>query len=184
MERLLEKSTRDLQLHLTAAVYKQQRSLRDDVQRTHRQARSTEPLQIPQTSLRSRQDLLDRSVAVEEALASRQQAVASATYGTFVERLNYAGMRKRYDAIQVAHSRTFEWVFSEEHEGRSLGFQQWLKTNSGMFWITGKAGSGKSTLMKYICSNPRTEEDLAIWSGSQPTIMAKYFFWVNVLDSA
>lgn len=35
-------------------------------------------------------------------------------------------------------------------------FVPWLRSDSKLFWISGKPASGKSTLMKYIISNPKT----------------------------
>lgn len=41
------------------------------------------------------------------------------------------------------------------------GFVEWLQTPGGVFWIQGKAGSGKSTLMKYLFNEGRTLSYLA-----------------------
>lgn len=46
-----------------------------------------------------------------------------------------------------------------------------------MYWIYGKAGSGKSTLMRYLFDNPRTLDDLRLWSGDMPLEIAAFFFW-------
>lgn len=40
--------------------------------------------------------------------------------------------------------------------GRWNDFVAWLEEGDGLYWIAGKAGSGKSTLMKYIASHPST----------------------------
>jgi hypothetical protein len=52
--------------------------------------------------------------------------------------------------------------------------------------ISGKPGSGKSTMMKYISDNPRIAVALQEWSpkshpdkSSRPPITASYFFWIN-----
>lgn len=43
----------------------------------------------------------------------------------------------------------------------------WLesKTSGDVFHLSGKLGSGKSTLMKHIRGSPRTEEKLKKWAG-------------------
>lgn len=43
----------------------------------------------------------------------------------------------------------------------------WLESGSSrdVFHLSGKLGSGKSTLMKYIRASPRTEEELQKWAG-------------------
>lgn len=43
--------------------------------------------------------------------------------------------------------------------------------------LTKLAGSGKSTLMKYLCSHPKTKELLEYWAGETPLTMASFFFW-------
>jgi hypothetical protein len=40
-----------------------------------------------------------------------------------------------------------------------------------------KAGSGKSTLMKYICDHDATLNALRSWAGSYNLVTASYFFW-------
>jgi hypothetical protein len=46
-----------------------------------------------------------------------------------------------------------------------------------VFWIGGKAGSGKSTLMKFIHDHPCTKAALRVWAGPATLITASYFFW-------
>jgi hypothetical protein len=44
-------------------------------------------------------------------------------------------------------------------------FIEWLASGDGIFHISGKLGSGKSTLMKYLYKHPRTRRELAKWAG-------------------
>lgn len=44
-------------------------------------------------------------------------------------------------------------------------------------WISGKAGSGKSTLMKYMWTNKRTRTCLSTWAGGRPLLLAAFFFY-------
>ena len=46
-----------------------------------------------------------------------------------------------------------------------------------LYWITGKAGAGKSTLMKYIYDEPKTTQLLLRWAGGKPLIRTSFFFW-------
>jgi hypothetical protein len=41
----------------------------------------------------------------------------------------------------------------------------------------GKAGSGKSTLMKYVHADKRTREALRTWAGERKLVTASFFFW-------
>ncbi|KAF4457114.1 hypothetical protein F53441_902 [Fusarium austroafricanum] len=54
-------------------------------------------------------------------------------------------------------------------------FVNWLKSDSKIFWISGKPASGKSTLMKFIIKNPLTVENLEIWH-SNVQILTHYFW--------
>ena len=46
-----------------------------------------------------------------------------------------------------------------------------------MYWVSGKAGSGKSTFMKHILDSPRTEECLKTWAGDDFLSIATISFW-------
>ncbi|KAK7455658.1 hypothetical protein Landi51_02861 [Colletotrichum acutatum] len=49
----------------------------------------------------------------------------------------------------------------EQDDGiRWDSFIDWLRSGSKLFWCSGKPGSGKSTLMRYIISDPRTRSAL------------------------
>ncbi|KAI1453999.1 hypothetical protein F4805DRAFT_461158 [Annulohypoxylon moriforme] len=56
-------------------------------------------------------------------------------------------------------------------------FITWLKQGDRIFHIIGKPGSGKSTLMKYICRQPTTEKHLQVWAGNLELVIGKFFFW-------
>ncbi|KAL8715686.1 MAG: hypothetical protein Q9225_006314 [Loekoesia sp. 1 TL-2023] len=56
-------------------------------------------------------------------------------------------------------------------------FPEWLRSGSKVYWINGKAGSGKSTLMNYICQHPRKEELLKQWSADRRLLTPTFFFW-------
>lgn len=54
-------------------------------------------------------------------------------------------------------------------------FTDWLQSDLSIYWIMGKPGSGKSTLTKYILSEPRTKITLERWRSS--VIMLNHHFW-------
>ena len=74
----------------------------------------------------------------------------SARESRFFESLHYDRMRARQENIIDAHAQTFEWVLDPHQLSSGLdskdSFLEWLTNGNGIFWITGKAGSGKSTL--------------------------------------
>ena len=80
--------------------------------------------------------------------------------------LSYPGMTDRRDALAEAHGQTFDWTFLEgktrflkerdtdglaeldRFENIEVNFKSWLQQeNEGLFCVTGKPGSGKSTFM-------------------------------------
>ncbi|KAJ3579080.1 hypothetical protein NPX13_g1486 [Xylaria arbuscula] len=63
------------------------------------------------------------------------------------------------------------------NQPRWPNFRQWLREDASTYWISGKAGSGKSTLMAHIVDDERTREDLEIWSSGQRLEILSFFFW-------
>ena len=95
--------------------------------------------------------------------------------------LQYKRMIARRENIVEAHVKTFEWIYDEsllsQHGDLQHHFLQWLKNGNGIFWVTGKAGSGKSTLMKFITEHPKTRQALSQWTSHQYLITAGFYFW-------
>ncbi|KAI1056888.1 hypothetical protein LB507_002420 [Fusarium sp. FIESC RH6] len=91
----------------------------------------------------------------------------------FLSSLKFREIKQRHSAIQDRHRATFSWVFAEGQ----TGFKEWLEEGSGFFWVKGKAGSGKSTLMKFIATHDDTQTLLRMWGGERRVITASHFFW-------
>ena len=68
-----------------------------------------------------------------------------------LDHLDFAERTARQQQIDNADAleSTLEWIWNEEYEGCS-SFAQWLQNDQAVFWIQGKPGSGKSTLMSYL----------------------------------
>ena len=116
-----------------------------------------------------------------------------------LEGLHSRKMTERLDNIPEAHMETFGWILQDETRGYSKmrdvraimtdhenlanedqaadSFIQWLHSGQGFFHVSGKPGSGKSTLMKYIVENPTTERHLRTWAGTKKLVLSRYFFW-------
>jgi hypothetical protein len=98
---------------------------------------------------------------------------------SLLESLRFDTMTYRYEAISEAHQKTFEWIF-QESDATARGwsnFSNWLEAGSGIYWIKGKAGSGKSTLMKFISEHPRTHQYIRRWAQDSNFQLSSYFFW-------
>lgn len=66
------------------------------------------------------------------------------------------------------------WQFMEKARD---DFIFWLERDHGIFHISGKPGSGKSTLMKYLCQHRRTKGHLKAWAGDKNLSIGEFFFW-------
>lgn len=96
-------------------------------------------------------------------------------------RLWFPAMRSRQEEVVEAHRQTFAWLFQpapkDPTKSGGSGFTQWLESGSGIYWINGKAGSGKSTLMRYVCESDETRRRLLTWAGATPLTLGIFFFW-------
>lgn len=96
--------------------------------------------------------------------------------------LYFPQLEERHAAIPLAHAKTFNWVFdaTAKQDVPWANFAQWLQSENSddhIYWVTGKAGSGKSTLMRYIYDDPRTQDLLQQWANASKLIIASCFFW-------
>jgi hypothetical protein len=120
------------------------------------------------------------------------QASKSAAHKDFYASLFFDDMFTRQQSIKPRQTATYEWVFTgqspydrdkysarsiardEELRGKILG---WLKNDQTLFWMTGKAGSGKTSLMSFLEGDKRTQEALAVWARTQRIYTFSFFFW-------
>lgn len=142
------------------------------------------------------------------SIDQRERTVDSAEEGTFQwvfnateTHMSQRGWASSQDPVEL---REVEYVFEEGDyvfedgdsvfeeggyvfEGEELErqtqardlFIAWLHSGNGVFHISGKAGSGKSTLMKFLCSQRRTEIELSKWAKAQgkELVFAPFYFW-------
>ncbi len=128
-------------------------------------------------------------------------------YKIVLDRLRYPDMEDRKGRIVQAYEKTFRWIFQDalSQQNRWSNFREWLESDSQIYWITGKAGSGKSTLIKYICQEEdshalssadsltvqradmqgqsRCTKYLKKWAGDSKVITAAFFFWNSGVQS-
>lgn len=109
--------------------------------------------------------------------------------------LFYPEIFSRQEQIENVFDGTknsYDWIF-DKPPGREIDntnqanspavapmwndFAGWLESGHGIYWINGKAGSGKSTLMNHICSHSRRLELLKEWSSHRRLITPSFFFW-------
>jgi hypothetical protein len=89
-------------------------------------------------------------------------------------------MESRSESVEDAYNATFELIFTTTSENeRSSEFVKFLEGEESLYWVTGKPGSGKSTLMKFIKDEPQTSEHLKVWAGSKKLYMTGFYFWCS-----
>lgn len=97
----------------------------------------------------------------------------------FLSCLGYEKMTERHAQIAEAHVETFKWIFNPNMDSLETSFTSWLESQSGIFWISGKPRSGKSTMMKYISDHKTTRDALKKWAGKDVLVQASFYFWCN-----
>ncbi|KAI0397367.1 hypothetical protein F5Y17DRAFT_369796 [Xylariaceae sp. FL0594] len=92
--------------------------------------------------------------------------------------LRFDEMNQRENSIEEASDDTVDWVFTEQAEKEGLcSFGNWLSSDQVLFWIAGKAGSGKSTLMKHLINSRQTTSLLSNW---RPSVLILRFFFFEL----
>jgi hypothetical protein len=128
---------------------------------------------------------------LRELLDISEDACQTIVQQRILNSLAFEGMHGRFEAVDDAHYKTFEWIFepagggdfesdesdkinedSDSDEGDDLRrssselCKHWLSLGRDIFHVSGKLGSGKSTLMKFLCEHDRTREGLQQWAGT------------------
>ncbi|KAL9076458.1 MAG: hypothetical protein Q9157_003642 [Trypethelium eluteriae] len=178
--RNLQKSIEDMQINRHQSLDGVMQSLKS-IERNTDKALGSQELSTLHTCLAT-----TVTTAATVAQLSQEQLVLSS--------LNFESLPVRQSNIREAHAATFEWIFRAiteplnksatdtiEPSKRDMTLREWLETphdGNGIYWITGKAGSGKSTLVKFLNHHPQTEILLRKWAGSNKRlIIASHYFW-------
>ncbi|KAK7747694.1 hypothetical protein SLS62_008940 [Diatrype stigma] len=130
------------------------------------------------SDLRTLKILLDASRGSHRTILEAVQSTITHTCQRRI--LNSLWFRKiddRRESISEAHCKTLQWALKPPETPASWDdLSVWLQSSSGIYWLSGKAGSGKSTLMKYLCIHHRTTELLSQWAQGNRCTMLSYFF--------
>jgi NACHT domain len=139
---------------------------RDTLQTNWREQQLSQKGQTAQSRLPTTSSTL---IALGDAQSAEIYLLLSLRFPTIID---------RYIAISDAHKSTFRWILADSDEQRPWSnFPHWLRSGEGIYWINGKAGSGKSTLMRYIYDNPQTLQLLKAWAGTHQFENFGFFFW-------
>lgn len=71
-------------------------------------------------------------------------------------------------------------VETEESDWKQMRQQilNWLKAGDSILHISGNAGSGKSTLMKYLHGHSTAKKELLVWAVDKKLVVGHFFFWI------
>ena len=124
------------------------------------------------------QDELDLLTAKTASLSLSEQNFAKEE--AVLSSLNFPQRIRRYEAIPQAHCESFRWIFDGSHQPKDSSeprFREWLGVSGKLLWISGRPGSGKSTLMKFLANAPQTISSLLSWASPKRLIFASHYFW-------
>ena len=132
---------------------------------------------VSETDVAKFSERLDQLSSQLSALAHKAKNIAAEQ--ALLNSLRFRPMKDRFANISESVSKTFDWLFDASDSKQQVGsrFTNWLQNKSGVFWIEGKASSGKSTIMKYLCNNEKTTEKLRQWSNGRQLVLTSFFFW-------
>ena len=92
----------------------------------------------------------------------------------YLASLRFGEMNKRQGELTEPEEDTVKWLFEETETSAGYNLLTWLQSGNGLFWVSGKPGSGKSTLMNYMVGHQSTIEALEKWRS--PVLLLKYYF--------
>ena len=113
-----------------------------------------------------------------ESLAAEGRQVANEE--RILRSLEFDEWRRRFNDVRRAHAQTFDWMLEDPEDSLvpPTGFRDWLRSSENIFWISGKPGSGKSTLMKFLSEHREVRGYLQDWAGdAAEPIIVSWFFW-------
>lgn len=96
-----------------------------------------------------------------------------------LDTLYFERIEDRQSKIDPKADGTLRWVFNPptKYQSQWSDMSTWLQGAGGLYWVSGKPGSGKTTLMKWLLDEQRTKKHLESWAGTKRLLIAKYFFW-------
>ena len=95
--------------------------------------------------------------------------------------LSFLGMNDRFERVVDAHADTLSWIFEfrPTSSQRWDTFTSWLEQEHGgaVYLVSGKAASGKSTLMRYIFENHWKLCKSDAWTHGGPLMIPMFYIW-------
>jgi hypothetical protein len=175
----------DMQI-ASSGAHKTTHSMLNNVHQEHKASRN---------QISTLQSTVSGGIAKIEARTEKTFSTVQTTmnHKAFMDSLWYAEIFDRQQTIRPPSFDTFEWIFDDtvlpaddltqfNDSERTLeemrgSFARWFRGNELLFWISGKVGSGKSSLMSLIQSDPRTGDALTGWTQGRRLHVFTFYFW-------
>ncbi|KAI9695703.1 MAG: hypothetical protein M1820_008466 [Bogoriella megaspora] len=142
--------------------------------------RWTKPLlssQQPQGDLQLDPDLQECLRSLDyQGLDSWQTRTAGPLNGTFQWILPKARQASQNNASSIAPRADSSTIQTSQSTAGAM-FHQWLCQGEGIFWISGHAGTGKSTIMRYLADSEIVRQVVAETSPKVGVVNAVHFFY-------
>jgi hypothetical protein len=114
----------------------------------------------------------------KKLFAAHRAATLELPQESILSSLRYSDMKNRQDTIPEPGHSSYNWIFeTKTSSSPPVTYMSWLESGDGIYWVTGKAGSGKSTLTKHICHDTRTAKALNRWANGRKLLTASHYFW-------
>ncbi|KAI8689233.1 NACHT domain-containing protein [Fusarium keratoplasticum] len=168
----------------------------------HIMSESSKNTQLLQTHITAVESNTQRQIDQFQEWKDKQNEEVG--YQRLLQSLKFESMEERKNQITENYPQTYCWILEGPDEESSLSewttvdeddstggfsprssfdgegghwdsFVDWLESKCHIYWISGKPGSGKSTLMKFVSSNPKTKRLLGNWQ-SEVQIFSHYFW--------
>ncbi|KAK2020910.1 hypothetical protein LX32DRAFT_646938 [Colletotrichum zoysiae] len=145
-------------------------------------SRQVESLRDLTTKLSINQEgALDNLSSLLRLLGATDTILEQINQRRILDALRVPEMKQRYDQVSDAAQGTFDWVMKSseipDHPELLVPLSTWLSEGKGIFHISGKPGSGKSTLMELIAESKDTKTLLNLWAGKDKLVKAGVFIW-------
>lgn len=111
-------------------------------------------------------------------IGPQERTAADGRRSHFLASIKDPDMNARRNDIHETKYDTFEWIMRDgAGDGEKMpNLTRWLSSRQGKFFIQGKAGSGKSTLMKFVVEHKKTRDLLSEWSRKCSLLF--HAFWI------
>ncbi|KAH6692434.1 hypothetical protein F5X68DRAFT_228803 [Plectosphaerella plurivora] len=178
------------------------RSLRDDMKRLDGNIQAQAVLSYQTSAANPDQvtalsDLREELSRITRALETmRRQSPADLQ---ILAKLRFAHVHSRLDSIVHGEFRSFTKLLGNnplppednsmlnpavrdaqaQEQKAQQALNSWLAPGSNLLHISGKAGSGKSTLMKMLANNRNLDSRLREWASDSKLVVAHFFFWLS-----